>query len=219
MMRIFAVALGALAVVSPVAADEYWIAYEGNDFPENVGWERIVRGGGADRWIEQGTLVIDSTASTGIVDAYKWSGLADPEAGELFVAEWRVRLDRFIRSYDAVVTIARGNTPGHVSFELAEDHVLVRREWERIDVAPFEWHSYRLESTDMQTYELFVDDVPRFYGAFESQSFLQSFLAFGDEVLGAASLSRWDYVRFGVVPEPATISMASVMCLIVLRRR
>ena len=28
----------------------YWIAYEGNDFPESEGWERHAYGGGAERY-------------------------------------------------------------------------------------------------------------------------------------------------------------------------
>jgi hypothetical protein len=34
-------------------AEQYCIAYEGNDFPENVGWERTY-GGGSDPAIEVG---------------------------------------------------------------------------------------------------------------------------------------------------------------------
>lgn len=219
MIRI--ILLGAtLAILGGRAgADEYWIAYEGNDFPEIVGWERLYGDGGADRWIEDGALVIDSTRSTGIFDFYRIAGIADPEPGELFVAEWRIRVDEFIRFYDAELVLARDGRPGHMQVKHGLNDIIVRPIWNVIAIEPGQWHSFRIESSDMQTFRLDIDGTPRYEGPFESQSFLQSFLAFGDTTTGAASLSRWDYVRFGVIPEPASISMCFVTSFLVVRRR
>ena len=30
----------AAAVAKPAMAEQYWVAWEGNDYPENEGWER-----------------------------------------------------------------------------------------------------------------------------------------------------------------------------------
>ena len=57
-LLIFAAALSC-AAASPALAEQYWIAYEGDDFPENEGWTRTISAGGAERWIEDGALVLD----------------------------------------------------------------------------------------------------------------------------------------------------------------
>lgn len=206
MIRICAIVLTTLAVVSPAPADEYWVAYEGNNFPENVGWNRTFTAGGATRRIEDGALVIDSTESRDISDWYQTTEISDPGPAELFIAEWRVRLDQFDR-YDALFTIARDTTPGHTAFLFGDDNVWILTDSIVIDVEPYRWHEYRLTSRDMDSFDLFIDGKFVHAGSFESQSFLQSFVAFGDGGVGASSLSRWDYVRFGVVPEPSSATM------------
>ncbi len=82
-------ALGMLVV--PAGAEPYWITYEGNDLPENEGWNRYwgnadgeYQGGGAIRTIEDGVLTMDS-----LYDPWVWDwayierpGQMDPELGE-----------------------------------------------------------------------------------------------------------------------------------------
>jgi hypothetical protein len=195
-------ALGVL--VAQAGADEYWIAYEGNDFPENEGWTRNTQAGGAQRWLEDGALVIDSTADLRITDSYRQEDIRRPEPGELFVAEWRMRVDEFVRYYDAVVNIARPDPLGSSRIEHATDHIRVFDDWTIIDISPGEFHSYRFESEDMDAYTLCVDGVPMYDGQFQTPSILDPFLSFGDSVVGAASVSRCDYMRFGLVPEPSS---------------
>ena len=55
----------------------------------------------------------------------------------------------------------------------------------------------------MRSYELSVDGDPAVEGVFFESLSPSSGVAFGDIVHGGASLAAWDYVRFGVVPEPA----------------
>jgi hypothetical protein len=208
-------ALGAL--VAQAGAEQYWIAYEGNDFPENEGWRRNINAaGGANRWIEDGALVIDSLHNAAIIDDYVIDGISDPGPGELFVAEWRVLSEEMLFWYDAGVTIARSAVPGDVFIVYGVDEILVWREWEHIPIAPGEWHAYRVESEDMVEYSLSLDEEEVFTGLFEDQSFLQSFVGWGDLANGAASLTRWDYVRFGVVPEPHSLAY-SIIAAFVLR--
>ena len=90
MMRCLFVLLAALGVlVTPAGAEQYWIAYEGNDSPENEGWERtfcdpngVVGQGGAIRTIEDGALVLDSRESVMIVDFYQMWRPISVEPGE-----------------------------------------------------------------------------------------------------------------------------------------
>ena len=72
-------------------------------------------------------------------------------------------------------------------------------------VEPGVFHAYRFESRDMHKFDFFIDDVVVHHGRFETFTLLRSFVNFGDTVQGLRSLSRWDYMRFGVVvPEPAS---------------
>lgn len=41
MNRCIALALIGWVAVGVAQASPYWVAYEGDDFPENVGWERV----------------------------------------------------------------------------------------------------------------------------------------------------------------------------------
>jgi hypothetical protein len=203
---LFTVAAALGVLVAQARAEQYWIAYEGNDFPENEGWTREINAaGGANRWIEDGALVIDSLHNAAIWDTYVIEGISDPGPGERFVAEWRVLSEEMLFWYDSGVTIARTNTPGHLTIHIGVEDILVQREWEHIPIAPGQWHAYRVESDDMVEYTLSIDEEEAFTGLFEDQSFLQSFVAWGDRANGAASLTRWDYVRFGVVPEPHSV--------------
>ena len=86
----------ALALTASAAAEPYWITYEGNDYPENVGWERVwgnwdgpYQGDGAVRTLEDGVLTLDTLYDDGVVDFYKIErpGAIDPGPGELFVME------------------------------------------------------------------------------------------------------------------------------------
>ena len=163
--------------------------------------------------------MIDSTRSTDIFDAYRVSGIADPEPGELFVAEWRLRLDEFINHYDAKFGVARDSVAGHIEIDFGMDHIWIHTDQTRIEVTAGEWHTYRIESWDMQAFDLFIDGRFAHAGTFESQSFLQSFVVFGDTVIGAASLSRWDYVRFGVVPEPTSGSLLAIGSILIVMAR
>jgi hypothetical protein len=58
------IALAVLALgVSSAAADQFWYTYEGNDYPEVEGpWIRYTRAGGAQRSLQDGSLVLDSLA-------------------------------------------------------------------------------------------------------------------------------------------------------------
>ena len=221
MTRACAIGLLTLAVVSPAAADEYWITYEGNDFPENEGWHRTwgnskgqFRGNGAMRTIENGALVMDSLFDTSVYDFYSMERLGrfDPEPGELFRAEWRLLVEETVNWYDPSVVI-RSDDGNLVAFEFREDNLLITPSRIRIDYEPFVWHTFSFSSLDMLTFDLAIDGQFVHRGEFLTRATPDSRFAFGDGTQGAASLASWDYVRFGVVPEPTMMSY--LLCLLV----
>jgi len=219
MMRMLVFVLAALGVmVSTAGADEYWLTYEGNDLPENEGWERhwgnddgSHEGEGAIRTLADGILTMDSMYDLRVYDyaCHYLYGEVDPEPGELFVAEWRVYVEEWVGDYGAPDSrvcvcsddgwlLALGLFPDHVESQY-EDGV-------NIPITPDVFHDYRLLSWDMRAYELYIDDELARVGSFWDGTLCSKF-AWGDGVRGAASLAHWDYVRFGVVPEPSSALM------------
>jgi len=208
-------ALGALVTIA--GADQYWIAYEGNDFPENEGWLRVSYGQ-PERWIEDGCLVIDSRGSVSWVEFYQldMGGNLDPGPGELFVMEWRLRIED-TNGADAGIAVFSDDKWG-AAFHLDAD--TISSVFEPDTSAPFlpdVFHEYELRSSDMRSYELYIDDDLAIEGSFWFQ-LVESRVAWGDDVQGAASLSRWDYVRFGVVPEPRSLVLVAALLTWLLRR-
>jgi hypothetical protein len=206
----------------PARADLYWVSYDGQAFPESEGWRRHwgdehgPYGPGADRSIDDGVFVLDSLRDDQIFDFYEVQGIADPEAGEAFVMQWRLRVDARSDPWDAGIVIARDTSPGHVELNFAPDRVQVYTDGVELAIEPGAFHEYRFESLDMDAFDLFIDGVPVHRGHFETFSLLRSFVNFGDGVQGLRSLSEWDYLAFGVVPEPGS---GLLLCLVALTRR
>ena len=196
--------LFAACTIPPSLGEPYWIAYEGDVFPENCGWHRRTMGGGAERYIEDGVFVLDSRPSTPSIDYYKieFNGALDPGEGEWFHACWRLRVDDLIGPADPTLSVYSDDGAA-VAFSFTETGV--RNIYDYETVAPFMpgvYHAFEFTSPDMVTYELRIDDELALAGDFY-QSFDGSWFGWGDEVQAAASLTHWDYVRFGVIPEPA----------------
>ncbi len=218
MIRIIGLTL-AIALVAPAAsAEQYWITYEGDDFPEEQGWIRQTMGGGAVRYVDEGWLVIDSRASVEIVDFYRMQldGDLDPGPGELFVAQWRLCIDELTGSQDPGIGVF-SDDKWAASFTF--DEGTVRSAFEPGVTAEFEpgvYHDFEFRSSDMLNYELLIDGEPAIQGAFWL-SLTEPRFGWGDVIQGGASLSRWDYVRFGVVPEPSG-SLVAVYILALVRR-
>jgi len=64
---------------------------------------------------------------------------------------------------------------------------------------------------------LYVDGQLVRRGVFD-KAVTQSYVGFGDGIQGAASLHHWDYLRFGVIPEPATVALVFVVLTVRYRR-
>lgn len=132
MRQIAFLLLALLSFASPAVAVPYWYSYDGSDFPENEGWRRRYgnedgpREGGAERSIDDGVLVLDSLRHRQIFDFYEIQGIDDPDLGETFVAEWRTLISDQRDPFDNGVVIARDALPGHITFKLAADQILIR---------------------------------------------------------------------------------------------
>jgi hypothetical protein len=213
MLRL-AVCVGLLTLGGVAAlGTPYWITYEGNDFPENEGWERVTYYGEANRWIEDGALVIDSLHDRHIEDLARMQRWMDPDPGELFVAEWRLLVDEGSTGYDAGVAICRSFMPGHVHFGFSPDEAWVGLDNLAFDVEPGVYHTYRFESQNMVDYAFFIDDQLVQHGVFHDAASNQSKIVFGDLANGSASRSHWDYLRFGAIPEPSALVLAlTLLC-------
>jgi hypothetical protein len=211
------------AVPCPALAEQYWIAYEGNDFPENEDWTRVYGDGNwppedePDRRLQNGELVIDTSRDDQLWEYYSHP-LTDPGPGEVFVAEWRVVSEILVNDHDNGVVFARDAAPAHISFHLTPDSLRISHEDLYIPITPGLRHTYRVESQDMISYAVWIDEELVHTGTFETDTLLQSYAGWGAGTQGASSVSRWDYFRFGVVPEPSS-GLLFGCCLWLLRAR
>ena len=213
-----AAALGML--VAPAGAEPYWITYEGNDLPENEGWSRYwgnwdgpYEGDGAIRTVEDGILTIDSMFDPGVHDyAYvERPGATDSGPGEVFVMEWRaLAVDTAGEpSWDAGIMVGSDDA-WLLTFGMYPDRVVSQFEQISVPITPGIFHNYRVVSSDMRTYELRIDGEFAIAGNFW-EGLTESYVRWGDVSRGVASLTQWDYVRVGVIPEP---SSSICMCIL-----
>jgi hypothetical protein len=213
------VALGVLALgVSLAAAEQFWFTYEANDFPEVEGpWIRYTRAGGAERSVQDGVLVLNSLADWHIVDEYYITTPLVLDPGESLEVDWRLRIDQSPDNPDAWVVV-RAGTDGAVVLSYLDDGIWSEFEAVWIDFAPGVFHDYSLISYDLATYALYVDGHLVRNGYFEG-FWSSSGLTWGDGTEGATSMTSWDCVRFGVVPEPPAGFVMALAGLAVLRFR
>jgi hypothetical protein len=203
-------------------ASQYWVAYEGNDFPENQGWERAISSqyGGAQRSIETDAfgnnyLVIDSLASQMIYDFAEMDRPINPtQPGERFICEWRLLMAEQYGYREGAVGIAPDQY-GILGFGYTRNEIVSETEGWSLPIAPGMFHTYRLESYDMINYELWIDDVCARSGTWYLNSLNRSFINFGDGTQGGQtrSVEKWDYFRFGVVPEPGCAMLLIMACV------
>lgn len=212
--------IGSVLIVASVSAEPYWISYEADDglFPEQVGWDRLIYGPPAERWFDDGALVIDGTTGDEGADFYRMqlNGNLDPEPGEVFVAEWRIRIDEVSAQHpdprDPYVEVI-SDEGWTVTLLFGEDSVVNFFDFtEGASFVPYVWHEFQLRSPDMRSYTVLMDGHVAFVGDF-TQSVTPSRMYWGDGGHGATSISRWDYFRFGTVPEPSSGALAVVSVL------
>jgi hypothetical protein len=194
------------ALIAGATADTYWIQYNAADglYPEEVGWTRHRWEGGDERWLEDGWLVLDGLSYPGFADWYEppVSGPLNPSGpDEVFVAQWRIRVDAVLGDHDPFIAIF-ADDEWSVAFDLSTTRIYSG--WEPGVSAPFEPnspHTFDLQSSDMRTYVLLIDGVPAIEGAFWL-SLMSSTVQWGDGWYPPGSLARWQYFGFGVVNAP-----------------
>ncbi len=207
--------LGGRALAAP-----FTVAYEGNDFPENEGWRRRTTAGGAIRSIEDGQLVLDGRSNVEISDFYeRRDGSIALDPGEQFFVEWRFSLEDHsgpIGDGSLNITTDDGYwvtiniSPTRIRFGLTD---------EQIEFAFDGSVSFRLESDDLRSFSLFANGSLIHAGHFRPLIGLGPRVSWGDGTQGVSSLSRWDYFRFGVVPEPRSCVGGIFGLIYLLRRR
>jgi hypothetical protein len=204
--------LAGLATAGIARSDTYWIAWEGDDWPENMdppwirnwgNWQGPGQGG-AYRTLESGVLTYDSLYDPGVYDFYHMDrpGATDPGPGEVFLWGWTAEVDELYGwYYDPAVSLA-SDTAKRLGFGLAPDHIQsVFEDGVTIPVQPGMFHDYSVLTSDMLTYELYIDGQLARVGSFW-QGVSQSYIGWGDSVQGGASLHQWKRVCFGALVAP-----------------
>ncbi len=189
------------------SASEYWIAWEGDDWPEDQGWTRywgdaqgVYHGQGAQRTLADGMLTYNSLFDPSVYDVSKISrpGQMDPGPGELFVMEWRLNVEQVVGFADPGVGFDSDDMWA-LGLYYAYDRIYSESEGLlAIPFAPGGFHDYCLVSPDVRSYDLYIDTVFSHHGTLR-QGVFQSRLMWGDSGQGAASVHTWDYFRFGVI--------------------
>jgi hypothetical protein len=216
---------------APVTGTPYWISWEGvgetGGMPEEFGWTRNwgnwhgqYQGPGAYRTLEDGILTYDSLYDPGVFDFsfIKRLGQIDPGPNEVFVMEWRLRVRQVIGTSDPGLSVS-SDAAWIVGLAFSETAVIsLFEDFVRIPITPWVFHEYRLLSSDMRVYDLFIDGALARTGTFW-EGIGPSEVGWGDSVQGAASLHDWDYFRFGVIPEPHCLVLLLVPCVCQWGRR
>ncbi len=194
-------------------AEPYWVAYEANDYPENEGWWRIWYGQPAQRSLEHGLMTLDTTSDPLNAEYYAWDqpeGI-DPGSGEEFVLQWRVCVDEVTDWTDPAVVV-ESDESWVVPLRMGRD--FIGDGWDvTVGFEPGVFHEFELRSPDMRQYDLYLDGTLVAQSLFRSLTG-QSRVSWGAGGYGVSSSTRWDYVRFGVVPEPVAGIALAVLALL-----
>jgi len=202
-----------LAVAAP--AEPYWITWEGDDYPENQGWQRITYYGGSHRWLGLGNMVIDGLVTpTGSSDFYRLDASMDIGPDQFFLMEWRLRVDQVPGLEDPGINMTSLDQ-AMLTIVYSADRFYILDEHIWIDFAPGVFHEYSLKSYDLVTYTLHIDGELAHTGQYTPAGW-DSGVQWGDYGQSSRSLSTWDYVRFGIVPEPtgALLGLAALLVLL-----
>jgi hypothetical protein len=194
--------LGILILTTGARADTYWIAWEGDEWPESEGWIRCYERPGATRTLEDGVLTYTSTDPQ-IYDYYERyrPGALNPSPGTLFILQFALLVD-WVTYYADPGVCVQSDDAWAVSMQFDVDVIHSAHEYVDIPISPGVWHAYTLISPDMRFYDLYVDSALARHGWF-AHRFAQSRVAWGDGVQGEASTHHWCYLRFGTVETTA----------------
>jgi hypothetical protein len=208
MYRVLNIMLAMLLGAATARGSPWWASWNGDAYPETEGWTGWSSDPAVQRWLEDGSLFIDSRAAWGMYEEY-----GQPRPGEMtlapsetFVMHWQVRVDEVIDAAHTDPGVwAESDDPWEVAFVLGMDGI--HSLYEPGNWAPFTaglFHDFLLESSDMRSYTLSIDGVRSLERLFFESLFQGHGVGFGD-VSSNRSLAEWDYVECGIVPEPSAV--------------
>lgn len=191
------------------------VTYDGDVFPEAAGWERITfldcDRTLQDGWFCQSCGLAGSPGPIGETDYYQRS-LSPFTGNQVFFIEWRVGTNipsaLFEESGVGTVLSAFGRSGTNYHFTMTDTRArLIRDNLLPITYVDFDSavpHTYRLELYADERYEWYVDaqlvDCGLPEGAFPAND---SKLIWGARHNVYENDSCWDYISYGLVPEPA----------------
>jgi hypothetical protein len=204
---------------SLAGATPYWVAWD-DGWPDAQGWTRGSSNPPAQQWLADGLLFIDSRTAGGYDGYYQEPANMSPGPGEAFLFEWRLRIDEITAGlHDPGVIVT---APDYYAVAFYMRMGLIESVFESGRSAAFaagEFHSFSLHSSDMRAYELYIDGVLALQGPFFAGSLPGPRVSWGDQSSGK-SLVAWDYVHYGVTPEPSTFAHVwALVCLSASLRR
>lgn len=221
-----------LFAVMPISADAALLSYEGDIFPEDMGFERfhIYE---PERWIDDGWFFqhIDADGASGGPydgDYDRYEHDLSAFVGDPFFVEWCLMSD----APDSEVHFHNGgarmilNAPGLTyHFNMSSGLALILRGYpyptEYFDIEPGVPHSYRLEVYGGDYFEFRIDGAVMDFGEPEDVfPTPDAELFFGARYYQSEHTTQWDYVHFGAIPEPTTgLLLVFGTAVVVLRRR
>ena len=222
------------------------VEYEGEVFPEEVGFEREIRYD-PERWIDEGWLFQHVVARgnggpfEGDNDSYRYSLSSFAELP--FFVEWRVITDAPNSEVDgnnggAILAVAGSGVNAPVvtyHFNMASGLARLLFGFPMptlyFDIEPGVPHTYRLEVYGGDYFEFTIDGVVRASGLPEDAwPNSDASMIWGARYFQSAHTTQWDYIRFGTInieriPTVSQWAMAITILLvltagtILLRRR
>jgi hypothetical protein len=200
---VWGLVLGAAAAYG----DQYWFDFEfndPNDLPNGDGWARHFAPQ-AFGVVQDGVLTYDSNDPQSYdYFEYHRPGALDPGPHEIFLFQWKLWVEWVSYWGDPGVSVMSDD--GWVVMLIFDVNVIHSfHEYEDIPIPPGAWHVYTLVSTDMRFYDLYADASLIRHGWFADR-FITSCVQFGDLGQGPTSGHHWDFLRFGVMPDPETLT-------------
>ena len=224
------VALLCLGVSSVASADVPPVFFEGDCFPEELGFERTTHHR-PDRWIDDGWFVQEIDVGDG--DGSPYSGELDtylydlgPYTGEPFYVEWRMITDAPNEEIDAHsgganMILVGGDVAYRCSMASGLAGILRGYPYpiQYFEIEPGVPHTYRLEVYGAEYFSLSIDEVIVDDGLPEADwPTPDALISFGSRYYLNEHITQWDYIRFGSIPEPASGLMLLAGSLFVQRR-
>ncbi len=192
-------------------------SYEANSFPDEAGWDIIQIWCDPEQWVEDGwffqhvELCPGDPPPGGQKGSYRRS-LAEYIGTEQWFVEWVVETDTDrseIPWGGGPRLSAWSNGAVNYAFSMAGDQAKLNRDNTLpiiyVDIEPGVPHTYRLELYGDQAYVWYIDSeivdagVPE--GAFPS---FNPHMNFRNKAAWLPNTCKWDYIRYGVIPQPAS---------------